>query len=433
MAEIVYILISSLFGFLIGLVSSLIPGMHINTVSILLLSLQSLLLSFAQPLGIDPLFFPVALSSMIVSAYIASTFSNIIPATFLGAPEEDVALTMLPMHAMLLRGRGYEAIVLSAIGSFGSVVISLSLLLPLKFLLTDPINLYRDLKNIMPWILIAVVAIMVLTEKTKKRMITSAAILLLSGMYGILVLKMRLNPLIDFPSTPLFPALAGLFGFSTLISSLLSKTETRPQHLMEPIFTETEKRSSIISIITGTLSGIFVSVIPGITTAIGTIIALVFRGRTDERQTIITLSSVNTSAAIATIANLFIIQKARSGVAIIVSDLIEPDMWKGILPPCNLVYLLIPIVISASLSLPATCYLGRLAAEKIEKISYQKIIKVSMILILILVLIFSGTLGLVILLAGASIGLLPIFFGARRSSCMGVLLIPLLLHFLGIY
>lgn len=433
MAESFYILISSLFGFLIGLVSSLIPGIHINTVSILLLSLQSLLLSFAQPLGIDPLFFPVALSSMIVSAYIASTFSNIIPATFLGAPEEDVALTMLPMHAMLLRGRGYEAIVLSAIGSFGSVVISLSLLLPLKFLLTGPINLYQDLKNIMPWILIAVVAIMVLTEKTKKRMITSAAILLLSGMYGILVLKMRLNPLIDFPSTPLFPALAGLFGFSTLISSLLSKTEIRPQHLMEPIFTETEKRSSIISIITGTLSGIFVSVIPGITTAIGTIIALVFRGRTDERQTIITLSSVNTSAAIATIANLFIIQKARSGVAIIVSDLIEPDRWKGILPPCNLVYLLIPIVISASLSLPATCYLGRLAAEKIEKISYQKIIKASMILILILVLIFSGTLGLVILLAGASIGLLPIFFGARRSSCMGVLLIPLLLHFLGIY
>ena len=145
------------------------------------------------------------------------------------------------------------------------------------------------------------------------------------------------------------------------------------------------------------------------------------------------MSSVNTSAAIATIANLFIIQKARSGVAIIVSDLIEPDIWKGILPPYNLVYLLIPIVISASLSLPVTCYLGRLAAEKIEKISYQKIIKASMILILILVLIFSGTLGLVILLAGASIGLLPIFFGARRSSCMGVLLIPLLLHFLGIY
>ena len=120
-------------------------------------------------------------------------------------------------------------------------------------------------------------------------------------------------------------------------------------------------------------------------------------------------------------------------MAVIVSDLIEPDRWENLLPPYNLIYLLIPIVMSASLSLPATCHLGKLMAERIEKISYQKMIKASMIFVLLLVLIFSGTTGIVILLAGASIGLLPIFLGARRSSCMGILLIPLLHHFLGIY
>lgn len=432
MIEILYIFIFSLLGFLIGLIISLVPGMHINTTSLLLLSIQTTFWSLSEYLGIEPILVPLMISSTIVSAYIASTFSNIIPATFLGAPEEDVALTLLPAHSLLLKGRGYEAIVLSAIGSFGSAVLTLSLLVPIKFLLADPLNLYQNLKSLMPWILIAVIAIMVLTEKTKKAMVISVAVLILSGVYGMVVLKLPLNPLIDFPSTPLFPALAGLFGFSTLISSFISRTEIKSQTIIEPELTESEKKSSIISTITGTLSGIFVSIVPGITTAIGTIIALVFRGRTDEKQTIITLSSVNTSAAIATIANLFIIQKARSGVAVIVNNLIRPDRWSNILPPYSLVYLLIPIVISTSLSFPLTCYLGKTIAKRIGRISYQGIIKISIIFILLLVLVFSGTIGIVILLVGASIGLLPIFLGARRSSCMGILLIPLLLHFLGI-
>ena len=276
MIEILYIFIFSLLGFLIGLIISLVPGMHINTTSLLLLSIQTMFWSLSENLGIEPILVPLMISSMIVSAYIASTFSNIIPATFLGAPEEDVALTLLPAHSLLLKGRGYEAIVLSAIGSFGSAVLTLSLLVPIKFLLADPLNLYQNLKSLMPWILIAVIAIMVLTEKTKKAMVISVAVLILSGGYGMVVLKLPLNPLIDFPSTPLFPALAGLFGFSTLISSFISRTEIKSQTIIEPELTESEKKSSIISTITGTLSGIFVSIVPGITTAIGTIIAGIF-------------------------------------------------------------------------------------------------------------------------------------------------------------
>ncbi|HEB37210.1 MAG TPA: hypothetical protein ENI14_00905, partial [Thermoplasmatales archaeon] len=128
MIEILYIFIFSIIGFLIGLVASLVPGMHINNASLLILSIQTIFWNLSESLGVEPLFIPLMISSTIVSAYIASTFSNIIPATFLGAPEEDVALTLLPAHSLLLKGRGYEAIVLSAIGSFGSAVLTLSLL-----------------------------------------------------------------------------------------------------------------------------------------------------------------------------------------------------------------------------------------------------------------------------------------------------------------
>lgn len=429
--DFLYILLFSLTGFVIGVFTALIPGLHVNTVSLLLVSFQFPFLIVSDVANIDDYMMPLLVSSSIISVYIAHTFVNIIPATFLGVPEEGVALTMLPAHSLLLKGRGYEAIHLSAMGSFFSAVVTIFLMFPLKFLLSDPVNLYASLKDIMVWIVIVVISVMILTEKSPKAMLISSTILLLSGIYGLIVLDLPVKSPFGLPSSSLFPSFSGLFGLSTLLSSVLSKTRIIEQELHEPVLLKTDKLSGIVSVITGSFSGILVSIIPGVTTAIGTVIALVTRGETDEKQAIITLSSVNTSASIATIFNLFIIGKTRSGAAIVVRNLIGTETWKGIFPPYSLLCLLIPVVVSASLSLPVTCCIGRFLSERIGKINYQKVAWVGISLVIILVFIFSGFVGLLILFTGASIGLLPIFTGARRSSCMGVLLIPLLIHFLG--
>jgi len=429
--DFLYILLFSLTGFVIGVFTALIPGMHVNTVSLMMVSFQFPFLIISDIMKVDDYVMPLLVSSSIISVYIAHTFVNIIPATFLGVPEEGVALTMLPAHSLLVKGRGYEAIYLSAMGSFFSAVVTILLMFPLKFLLSDPVNLYASLKDIMVWIIIAVISVMILTEKSPKAMLISSTILLLSGIYGLIVLDLSLESPFGLPSSSLFPSFTGLFGLSTLLSSVLSKTRMVEQELHEPVLLKADKLSGIVSVITGSLSGILVSIIPGVTTAIGTVIALVTRGETDEKQAIITLSSVNTAVSIATIFNLFIIGKTRSGVAIVVRNLIGTETWKGIFPPYSLLCLLIPVVVSASLSLPVTCYIGRFLSEKIGKINYQKITWVGISLVIILVFIFSGFVGLLILFTGASIGLLPIFTGVRRSSCMGVLLIPLLIHFLG--
>ena len=429
--DFLYILLFSLIGFVIGVFTALIPGLHVNTVSLMLVSFQFPFLIISDIMSVDDYLMPLLVSSSIISVYIAHTFVNIIPATFLGVPEEGVALTMLPAHSLLLKGRGYEAIYLSAMGSFFSAVVTILLMFPLKFLLSDPVNLYASLKDIMVWIIIAVISVMILTEKSPRAVFFSSAILFLSGVYGLIVLDLPVESPFGLPSSSLFPSFAGLFGLSTLLSSVLSKTRIVEQGLHEPVLLKEDKISGIVSVITGSFSGILVSIIPGVTTAIGTVIALVTRGESDERQAIITLSSVNTAVSIATIFNLFIIGKTRSGVAIVVRNLIGTETWKGIFPPYSLLCLLIPVVVSASLSLPVTCYIGRFLSEKIGKINYQKITWVGISLVIILVFIFSGFVGLLILFTGASIGLLPIFTGVRRSSCMGVLLIPLLIHFLG--
>lgn len=431
MIWILHVILFSVVGFVIGMITSLFPGLHVNTLSLLICSFPIPFLFIAEDLlGADPMFSSILLSVTIVSICITHTFMNIIPATFMGAPEEDVALALLPAHSLLKKGRGYEAIALSALGSFGSTILTIALILPMKFLLSDPINLYDAIRSVMVWVIVIVIIVMIITEKNFKAMLCSLAVMLLSGIYGIIILQLPISSPLGLPSSPLFPSLAGLFGLSTLLSSILSGTRVIDQDLAEPTLSKSEKRLSILSIFTGSLSGIFVSIVPGITTAIGTVIALTLRGRVNEQQSIVTLSSVNTSASIMAIANLFIIQKARSGVALMVENLVGVERWEGFLPPFEFLILLIPTVISASLSLPLTCYLGKRISKRIGKINYQNLMWFGVVFILSLVFIFSGCIGLAIMLTGSAIGLLPILLGARRSSCMGVLLIPLVLHFL---
>ncbi|RLF54738.1 MAG: hypothetical protein DRN13_01965 [Thermoplasmata archaeon] len=423
-------LLFSLIGFSIGFLTSLIPGLHINTTSLLIISLQATFYNIFDAMGVDPISHPLLLSILISSAYVSSTFSNVIPAILLGAPDEDTALSILPGHSLLLKGRGYEAIVISAFGSFGSALIALSFLYPFKLILTEPLNLYDSLLEIMPFVLVSVVAVMILTERGTKRMAVAILTLILSGIYGILILDLPIRSPISLPSSPLFPALAGLFGMATLVTSAISRAEIGEQSL-EEFDLGKELRGSMISMLVGSLSGILVSIIPGVTTAIGTIIALTMRGEADERQTLITLSSVNTSVAIFAMANIFTIGRARSGVAIILKEVLEPDRWIDAPPPC-LIYLLIPIILSSSISFLATCRVGKLALKGINRIPYQKVIRLAMVFLIFLILLFSGLLGLLIFAVGTLIGMIPILMGARRSNCMGVLIIPLFLRLLGI-
>jgi len=85
------------FGIILGMVSGLVPGLHANTMAGILLGMQALLL---------PYFGPLALAAVMFSALITHTFLDSIPSTFLGIPDADTALSVLPAHALCLDGKG---------------------------------------------------------------------------------------------------------------------------------------------------------------------------------------------------------------------------------------------------------------------------------------------------------------------------------------
>ena len=259
MFEIILVIIFAVLGTCLGVLTGLIPGLHVNNIAVIMLSLSPVLLVgllFLKGYGIPELFIPVLLCVMIVAMSIAHTFLDFIPSTFLGAPEGETALSVLPAHSMLLEGRGYEAVMLSAIGSLGGIIIGFIFLIPFRFIIGEPVNGYIYLKQYMVYILLGICILILFSEQTKipyKRIKSSGRveykkgkfsraigvgiavlIFLTAGVFGFLILNLDVSSPFGLPATALFPALGGLFGVATLLDSLRSNTTIPKQKVTRP-------------------------------------------------------------------------------------------------------------------------------------------------------------------------------------------------------
>ncbi len=454
MLELLLILIFCLIGVITGIATGLLPGLHVNNIALILLSLSSIIItsmSFFYQFGITEEFIFLLISVFIISCSLSHTFHDVIPSTFLGAPDEDTALSVLPAHSLLLEGKGYEAVALSALGSFGAIIFCFIFLIPIRLIIGNPLFFYETLREIMFWVLFAISIIMICTEKAKIEifnlkgkptyimgMLFALFVFFLSGIFGFIIFETPVNSPIGLSSPVLFPALAGLFGLPTLLTSLLTEPIIPTQKIEEPILNKKAKKESITSVATGSIGGILVSIIPGITSATGTIIAMIARKQPDEnidensnkKQTIITLSAVNTACAFFVVVVMFIIMRSRSGATLAVMDLITIQEWGTLLMPTYLSYLLIALIFAGTLSYFFTLKVGKIFAKNFANLPYAKLVGGTILFISILVFLFTGFLGLLILLVATFIGLLPVQWGVRRSHCMGILLIPIMLYFL---
>jgi putative membrane protein len=127
---------------------------------------------------------------------------------------------------------------------------------------------------------------------------------------------------------------------------------------------------------------------------------------------------------------LFITLRPRSGVTIAVNELISVEEWTSLMIPTDLIYLLMFLVLGGSLSYFLTLKIGKLFAKRFYHIPYTSLVTLTITLVTLLVFVFTGILGLMIFGVATSIGFLPVSWGVRRSHCMGVLLLPVILYFL---
>ncbi len=425
-----YLLVASiLIGYLLGLISGLTPGIHTNNFALLLVA--------ASPFFIGYGFGPMYVAVIIISNSITHTFLDIIPSIFLGAPDADTALAVLPGHRLLLQGRAIEAIRLSAIGSFGSVIASLLLLIPLLFIFRG----YYLIQGYIGFILLFIVMIMLISENGEriegqgslahlKFKGYATLLFLLSGILGLLSFEREflIESLIGLPNpSVLFPLFSGLFGAPLLIQSILSKTVIPEQ--MKGAFHLTRYRV-LRGIATGTMAGAIVSFLPGVSSAIGTLLSRLFIKDDltidSHREFLVSLSGVNTANSIFCLVVLYVIGKSRSGAMIAVNEIYDAAMWDS-----SVLIVFVTVIFFVSLiSYFSTVIAGERASAVLPHINYQVMCIAVLIVITAMVVLFTGWFGLIIFLSSVPLGLMPTYAKVRRSHLMGVLMLPLIIMFM---
>ena len=164
------IVLGTVVGIVCGAVRGLVPGIHANTVAGVLLSLQALLLAW---------FDPAFIASAMFSTLVTHTFLDNVPGTFLGIPDADTSLAVLPAHALCLEGRGEEAVRISALGSAAGVAFSLPL--AVAFVLFLP-----ALQPAIDWgiglVILAVAGYLIVVSESPGR---ALAVFAVSGLLGL--------------------------------------------------------------------------------------------------------------------------------------------------------------------------------------------------------------------------------------------------------
>ena len=386
-----------LMGIISGTITGLIPGIHINLVAAIIL----LLITSTQ-------FSTIGIIIFITAMAITHTFIDFIPSIFLGAPDEDTGLGVLPGHEFLLKGQGHQAIKLTTLGSTLAIIL-LIFIVPI-FIFTIP-KIYPFLERMLGIFLIWIVILLILQEKEGK--INAIIIFTLAGFLGIASMNLNIQQ-------PLLPLLTGLFGASTIINSIKTKTKIPLQKIEKIKITKKELiKPTIATILVSPICSFF----PGLGSSQAAVTGSKIFNKLTKEQFLILLGSINTLVMSVSFVTLFLIQKSRTGAAAAISQITQLNQ--------NLFLIIIAtIFITTLFAIPLTIQLSKLFAKNIHKIPYTKISFAILILLTIIVLIFSNFTGLLIFIIATILGLACIEFQTRRSFLMGAILIPTILFYL---
>jgi putative membrane protein len=389
------LLAAILIGIACGIITGLTPGVHINLVSALLLSAAPLLLANDIPL--------IAVGALITAMAITHSFLDTIPSIFLGAPDDDKALGVLPGHRYLLRGNGLMAVKLSVIGGALGTTLA-AILLPAAILTLGAI--YEFIRQYLFWVLAGIIAYLILRDK--KRLL-ALIIFTWSGLLGLVVLRL---PMRD----PLLPLLSGMFGVATLIYSLNDSQQIPEQH--DHPYTELDGRKTVQGSVMGFFAGSITALLPGISASAAAAVSSQGQDLGDHGFLIL-LGSLGSASFILSFAAFVAFEKARNGATLVITELVPID--------ARALVILVGCAFAATgLAALITLWFGRRATKILPKMPYRETCLGVIAFLILIVLWRSSWIGLVVLATSTAVGLMPAALKTARAQAMGCLLLPTL-------
>lgn len=362
-------MLNTLVGVFCGVLTGLVPGLHINT--------------FLP-------FLPLGVSGFVVGVVVAHSFFDFLPSIFLGVPDESNALSVLPAHRMVLEGHALRAFQLSVFGGLFSSLIAF-LLLFLLFSLGA-----FNLRLVVLFFLVLTVFFMFFSARSK---VLTFSLFLLAGFLGLGSLG---------KPHALFALLSGFFGSSTILYSLFSPPFVKEQKFV------VARLPGFRAMFFGGLAGIFSGLMPGLGSSISALGAKKL-GCLGDEDFLVLLGGVNTVYAFTAVFAIFLIGKPRSGAALFIRS------------EANFLYLAGSVLLALGVSaLLAFCFSG-FFVRFFNRIPLRLLNVFSLFLLVFLALFFDV---FFLFIVSTCLGLACVSSGVRRSTCMGSLLLPAILYYL---
>jgi putative membrane protein len=396
------VFIGTLIGVVIGTMSGLVPGIHANSMAGVLLGLQGLFLAFIGP---------DAVAAALFSALVTHTFLDIIPSTFLGVPNPDTALSVLPAHALCLEGKGEEAVRIAALGSACAAIIAI----PLSVVLLGIIPVLQPFFDW--WIGILIVCVVGYLIVTCESAGWALAVFIVSGILGVFTIHFGYVGWHTLGGSGiLMPLLSGMFGISVMI---FASSDPVPDQRFSGI--HMDNRAIRKGTLLGTLAGTFVGWLPGLSNATANaVLASVAGYERDRRGYLLATSAANTANAFIGIAVLYAIARMRNGVMVALAAIDPPPMQE----------MLIVGSIAACVAYLLTIRFSR-SARFLNGLNSRNLNFAVIGFITLLGFIIAGPFGLLILLLSTLVGIVPRMVNIPRVFCMGAIMLPVLLYSFG--
>jgi len=395
------ILAGVLVGVVLGTASGLIPGIHANTMAGILLGAGAALV---------PVFGPAMVAVAMISALVTHTFLDAVPSTFLGVPDPDTAIAVLPAHALCMQGKGEEAVRISALGS----ALGAAAGAPLALIFVAVIPLVQ---GYIDWgigiLLVGVMGYLILREESPA---WCAGIFIVSGILGLFSFTFSYVSGPTGSSAVLMPLLSGLFGVPLLLTA--AQGPVPPQSYSGLDLGERELRKSAIG---GTIAGTMVGWLPGLSNATANaVLASVVNYRDDGRSYLLATGAANTANAFLGIAAFYAVARTRNGVMAAIAGLEAPPVT----------VLLAGAALAALLAFLLCIWFSKKAGI-MSGLDRRRLNTGVIVFLALLSLLLAGPFGIGILILATLVGLVPDLVNVPRVHCMGAVALPVILYSFG--
>ncbi|MEE1135853.1 MAG: tripartite tricarboxylate transporter permease [Methanocorpusculum sp.] len=401
------LLLGTLAGVILGTLSGLIPGLHTNTFA-------AVISAASVPLAM--VFGAEGICCLLVSCMIVHTFLDAVPSTFIGVPDADTVLSVLPAHRLYLSGKGEEAVRLSALGSLWGFVYAMPLFAAFYFVLPM-------FQNEIDWaiglVILTATGLLIVFSKTP---FWALLMFLASGLLGVFSMRFSYFSFGVFGAGEvLLPLLTGLFGIPVLLHALRAEPAYAEQSF-SGLFVS--RKDTVWNTIKGTFAGAIVGWLPGFSS--GTANALLAFHRSGDYESnprgyLLSTSAANTANAVLGLAALYAVGRMRSGALAAVAEFPLP----------NIFMLLAAAGASAAAAYMLTVLFAK-TGKYIAKVNQKMLSASVLIFLIILTAVFCGPFGMMILILSTAVGWIPGKLGFPRLYCMGAVMLPVMLFSFGL-